>query len=82
MALRKAEEDGDLWFFSKKDSRKSRELAADPHVLVTFADPRKQHFVSITGRAEIVPDRAEVEAMWTEVYRAWFPDGAKDGTSS
>ena len=78
MAMRKVEEDGDLWFFSKKDSRKARELTADSRVLISFADPKKQRFVSMTGRAEIVADRAKVEAMWSEVYRAWFPGGAKD----
>ena len=78
MAYRKVEDDGDLWFFSKKDSRKVEELTAEPRVLVTFADPRKQHFVSITGRAEVVAERAKVEALWSEIYRAWFPDGPKD----
>ncbi len=78
MALRKADDNGNLWFFSKRDSRKAKELGADPQVLVTFADPKKQHFVAVTGRAEIVAERSEVAAMWSEVYRAWFPDGAKD----
>ncbi len=66
MALRKAEDNGDLWFFSKKDSRKAKELTADPQVLVTFADPKKQHFVTVAGRAEIVAERPKVEAMWSE----------------
>ena len=78
MAYRKVEDDGDLWFFSKNDSRKVGELRAEPRVLVTFADPRKQHFVSVTGRAEVVAERARVEALWSEIYRAWFPGGPKD----
>lgn len=78
MALRKAEANGDLWFFSKKDSRKAKELTSDPQVLVTFADPKKQNFVVVGGRAQIVAERSRVEEMWSEVYRAWFPDGAKD----
>ena len=78
MAYRKVEDDGDLWFFSKKNSRKVEELTAEPQVLVNFADPKKQHFVSIMGRAEVVAERAKVEALWSEIYRAWFPDGPKD----
>ncbi len=78
MALREVEDDGTLWFFSKKDSRKAKELTINPQVLVTFADPKKQHFVTIAGRAEIVAERQKVEVMWSEVYRAWFPDGARD----
>jgi general stress protein 26 len=78
MAYRQVEGDGDLWFFSKKDSRKAKEIAADPHVLISFADPRAQHFVAITGRAEIVSDRAVVRDKWSEIYRAWFPGGPAD----
>ncbi len=78
MATRQCDDDGDLWFFTKKDSRKVEEIGADPQVLVTFADPKKQHFVSITGRSEVVSDRARVKAMWAEIYRTWFPGGPED----
>lgn len=78
MAYRAVEDDGDLWFFSKKDSRKAKEITADPAVLIAFADPKAQHFVSITGRAEIVTDRATVREKWNEIYRAWFPGGPAD----
>lgn len=78
MAYRKCEDDGDLWFFTKKDSRKAEEIGADPQVLVGFADPKEQNFVSITGRAEVVADRARVKALWSEIYRTWFPGGPED----
>jgi general stress protein 26 len=78
MAYRKVEGDGDLWFFTKKGSRKIAEIAADARTLVSFADPKKQHFVSITGRSEMVDDRATVKAMWNEIYRTWFPGGPDD----
>ncbi len=78
MAYRKVEDDGDLWFFTKRQSRKIEELGAEPRVLVSFADPRRQVFVSITGRAAVVGDRAKVKALWNEVYRAWFPGGPED----
>lgn len=78
MAYRKVEGDGDLWFFTKKDSRKVKEISADPQTLVSFADPGHQTFVSITGRSEVVADRARVKALWNEIYRAWFPGGPED----
>lgn len=78
MAYREVENDGDLWFFTNKDSRKVEELSADPRVLVNFADPKKQCFVSLTGCAEVVAERSKVEAMWSEIYRPWFPKGAED----
>ena len=78
MAYRKVEDDGDLWFFTKNDSRKVRELTRDPRVLVSFADPKDQTFVSISGQAEVVDDREKVSALWNEIYRAWFPGGVQD----
>ena len=78
MAYRSVEDDGDLWFFTKKDSRKVKELTADSHVLVAFSDPSQQHFVTITGRSTIVEDRGVVKARWSEIYRAWFPGGPDD----
>ena len=78
MAYRSVEADGDLWFFTKSDSRKAGEIRADPRVVVNFADPQHQHFVVIAGRAAIVADRAVVKERWSELYRAWFPGGPDD----
>ena len=78
MAYRQVDSDGDLWFFSKRGSRKAKEIEADPAVLISFADPKAQHFVSITGQAEIIADRAVVREKWSEIYRAWFPGGPGD----
>ena len=73
MAYRSVEPDGDLWFFTKADSRKVEELKADPRTLLSFADPKKQHFVSITGHSEIVSDRTKVTELWNEIYRGVVP---------
>lgn len=78
MAYRSVDDDGDVWFFTKGDSRKVEDLRADPATLVTFADPHKQHFVTITGESEIVADPAEKKHRWTELYRTWFPGGPED----
>jgi general stress protein 26 len=34
--------------------------------------------VSITGRGTVVRDRAKAKELWTELHRAWFPDGLDD----
>lgn len=78
MAYRSIDGDADLWFFSKITSRKVKEIEADQQVLISFADPKAQHFVCISGRAEIVTDRVVVEERWSEIYRAWFPGGPSD----
>ena len=78
MAYRSAEADGTFWFFSKLDSRKVKELKADSNTLLSFADPKKQNFVTVAGKSRIVEDRAVVKEKWSEIYRAWFPNGPDD----
>ncbi len=78
MAYRSVEGDGDLWFFTKLDSRKVEEIKADPHTLVCFADPKNQNYVTVTGESHLVTERALVTEHWTELYRAWFPGGPDD----
>lgn len=67
--------DGDVWFFSGADTRKTREIKADPRVLLSYADPRQFRFVSMSGVAEIVTDAAKKRELWLEDLRRWFEDG-------
>ena len=73
-----ADEHGDLWFFTKINSPKTTELSRDNEVNLGYCDPSKQHYVSVSGKAEIVRDRARIDAMWSEPLRTWFPDGKDD----
>ncbi len=75
MALQDVEFDGDLWFFAYADSDKARQIQAHPQVNVSFSDSRHNAWVSITGTAEQVTDRARAEELWNPLLKAWFPDG-------
>lgn len=78
MAYSAVEGDGDLWFFTKHDSRKVQEIKADPHTLVCFSDPKSQTYVTITGESHLVTERSKVKELWKEPYRTWFPGGPDD----
>jgi general stress protein 26 len=73
-----ADERGNLWFFTKLQSPKVAEISKDRQVNLAFADPDKQHYVSISGVAEVVRDKAVIGDKWSEGVRAWFPDGKDD----
>jgi general stress protein 26 len=47
-------------------------------VNVSFSDPDKQHYVSVSGRAECLSDPAKTKELWHEAYRTWFPKGLND----
>jgi general stress protein 26 len=70
--------DGSLWFFTADDAPKADELARNPQVGLSYADPDRDLFVSVSGRAELVHDRAKAEELWNTFAEAWFPEGVDD----
>src|SRR5690606_2026933 len=61
-------------------THKTSEIEADPRVCVAYSDIDNNTYVSVSGTAEVVQDRAKIEEMWNPVYKAWFPDGLDDPT--
>ena len=70
--------DGTLWFFTDDDEAKVHEIQRDKHVNVSFADPHKNDYVSVSGLASIVKNKAKAKELWNPFYKAWFPDGLDD----
>jgi len=68
--------DGDLWFATGINSVKTEELLTDRRVVVVMQDPSR--FVSITGEADLVVNRAKAAELWSEAFRPWFPKGPDD----
>jgi general stress protein 26 len=73
-------EDNDrtLWFFTSASSPKTAEVRDERHVNLALVDKAEQNYVSISGRATIVRDRAKAKELWSEEQRVWFPGGLDD----
>ncbi len=78
MATQEVEFDGDLWFFTRADAPKVEEAQQHRQVNVSFADPTKNKFVSASGTAVMVRDRAKIEELWKSSYKLFFPQGLED----
>jgi general stress protein 26 len=78
MATQQTEFDGDLWFFTNANAPKVDEVQREQHVNVSYANPDKQKYVSVSGKAELIRDRQKIEELWNPVYKAWFPQGLDD----
>jgi general stress protein 26 len=76
MALAAADEDGTLWFATDRHSGKVDELDRDRHVAVTLQSKAK--FVSLSGTARTVDDRAKLAELWKAEWKVWFPGGKDD----
>jgi general stress protein 26 len=68
-----------LWFFVEAPSPKTQEMEAHGHqVCLSYADPEKMCFVSVSGTGHVVRDRERMRELWTPWLQAWFPRGADD----
>ncbi|WP_337019352.1 pyridoxamine 5'-phosphate oxidase family protein [Oceanobacillus massiliensis] len=65
MKTQEVEFDGDLWFFTKKDTDKYEEILHDQDVNVAYAG---KSYVSVRGRAEIVEDLDKKKELWSKTY--------------
>jgi len=67
-----------LWFFTSATSGKVDEIRADAHVNVAFSDPSKKIFLSISGDASVIDDRAKADALWSAAQKIFYPNGPDD----
>ncbi|CAM4519100.1 general stress protein [Paenibacillus macerans] len=65
MKTQEVEFDGDLWFLTKEDTDKYRQLRDNPNVNVAYAG---KSYVSIRGKGELVEDRAKIKELWNPAY--------------
>lgn len=78
MATQEVEFDGDLWFFTHVSSPKVWESQQHRQVSVTFEDPVKSKFISTSGVAQLIRDRAKMKELWTPVLNVFFKQGLDD----
>ena len=78
MSTQEFEFNGDLWFFTSDNTHKIDEIAKDNRVCAAYSKPDSDTYVSISGSAEMVKDRAKMEELWSPILKAWFPDGLED----
>lgn len=61
-----------LWFFSDASSQKIDDIHGHHDVNVCYADPAANKYVSVTGRARLVRDRAKMRSLWRSSLNNWF----------
>lgn len=78
LGTQEVEFDGDVWFATGFDSEKVREIEADPRVNVSFQNDGDNSYVSLSGTASVVRDRAKIEQLWSPAMKIFFPEGKDD----
>jgi len=80
MSTQKFELDGDIWFFTSDQTHKVDEIEKDNRVNVAYSKPEDNVYISVSGRARLVKDKAKIEELWNPILKAWFPKGLDDPT--
>ncbi len=69
---------GILYFFVSRATELGQRLRTDGNVNVSYSDPHKDLYVSISGRAVVSEDQDAKQRLFNPMAKAWFPGGASD----
>ena len=75
MATQKRAAGADLWFVTLDGMPKLDDIAADPHVNLSYYKDRTREWVSVSGLATISKDRAKIHELYAPDWKMWFPKG-------
>ena len=81
MATQRRAEGAHFWFVTEEGSPKIEEIVLDPNVNLSYYKARTKEWVSVSGSARILRDRAKIRELYEPSWKVWFPDhgGAKNG---
>ena len=74
MANQKRASGADLWFVTAEGTAKLRDLAADPHINLSYYKDGSREWISVSGLANISRDRGKIRELYAPDWALWFPD--------
>ncbi len=78
MSTQESEVTDALWFFTSDQTHKTDEIEKDNRVNLSYSKPGDNVYVSVSGTAQVVKDKAKMEELWNPILKAWFPKGLDD----
>lgn len=77
MTLQDMDEQGDLWFFTPRDSDHFRDIEEDNRIQLIISNENEQQYLSIYGNATHIVDDEKLNQLWNPMLKAWF-NGKED----
>lgn len=78
MGINKIDEDGKMWFFTKKSSHKVDEIKQSKKTSIAIANNDSNNYLMIHGISSLSEDKAKMKELWNPLTKAWFSDGLED----
>lgn len=72
MTLQEMDKQGNLWFFTSKNSDHFRNIEKDNRVQLIFSNENEQQYLSIYGKAMHTIDDQRLDSLWNPMLKAWF----------
>ena len=69
---------GNIWFFSEKNSDKNEDIEGNKNVQLFFSSPSKSSYLVVNGDTEIILDKAKIEELRTPKAKIWFIEAKDD----
>lgn len=74
MSRQEVDKEGNIWFFSDKDSDKNRDIEKDDRVQLFFSNKSSSEYLSLYGTASIIIDMEKAKELWSAPMKIWFKD--------
>ena len=74
MAAHPVQEESAIYFLTDVDAPKISEVEGSHTICLALADNKRQKYVSITGRADIIDDKNRVKQIWSIYDKAFWSD--------
>lgn len=78
LTAQQIDNEGNMWFLTSDEAPFTRDLTLHPEVNVSFSNPDEHLYLSVTGQAYLLKDRAKARELWNPMARTWFPGGLDD----
>jgi general stress protein 26 len=75
MATPKRVFDGTIWFFTEAKSPKVQEVQGYRQVNLSYADPERDRYVSLSGKGYLVHDQDKIHELWNSRFEKWLKGG-------
>lgn len=76
------DDDGNLWFFTTKETGKAVSGRNKNNIFITYAQEANSTFLSISGKAYLNANREKMRELFNPYVKAWFPKGLDDPSIS
>ena len=68
----------EIWFIGDKTSDVVKDIQDNNNVGLTYSTQDAKNYVSVSGKVDLIDDKAKIEELWSPMDSAFFEQGKDD----